>query len=100
QWLGSRESCTFAATRLAVRVLDTGAVLLRPSLGGVNPLRRLGARAGVRTIDRRHAATRFVALQDRPFLAVRHIRRRARRGGRVIRIWSSDARALLVAEHR
>jgi len=55
-----------------VRVFDARAVLLRPSLGGVNSLRSLGASAAVRTIARRHAATRFLSFQDRPFLAVRH----------------------------
>lgn len=80
EWLRSREPRSFAASGLAVGVLDVldaGFLLGVTSFGPVNALGALcpGTRAGA--VARRHPATALLALENRAFLADRHSSTRA-----------------------
>jgi hypothetical protein len=96
KWLGSRESRALATSRLAVRVLDARTLLRLAALGRVHPLRRLGARAGVRPIARRHPATRRFSLENRTLLTVRDTRPRARRRVYAARVRTTHTGALII----
>src|SRR5512138_3398844 len=69
EWVRSRETSTFSATRLAVRMLDPRALLGPLPFAPVNPLSGFGAGARFPAIARGHPATARLALEDRAFLA-------------------------------